>query len=108
MRSRFVDLVATILVTPFRSVLSSWLGLAPPMPADAGELHRATRVEVKIADNGVEFPGELNFRRASTFGLQLVWTPVDQPGGKIELLPGEGTCFQILFPMWRDEAEAVA
>jgi PAS domain S-box-containing protein len=67
-----------------------------------------TQVEVKIADNGVGFPEELNFRRTSTFGLQIVLTLVDQLGGKIELLPGEGTCFQILFPMWRDEAEAVA
>ncbi|MBN9419553.1 MAG: PAS domain S-box protein [Candidatus Eremiobacteraeota bacterium] len=66
------------------------------------------QVQLRIADDGIGFPENLDFRQTSTFGLQIVQTLTDQLGGTIDLLQGKGTCFEILFPMWRHEAEALA
>lgn len=51
-----------------------------------------------VADNGAGFPAGLNFRTASSFGLQLVNTLVEQLKGTIELAQNECTMVRITFP----------
>ena len=51
-----------------------------------------------VADNGAGFPTGLNFSTASSFGLQLVNTLVEQLKGTIELVQNECTMVRITFP----------
>ena len=53
---------------------------------------------LKVEDNGVGFPEELNFRETETLGLQLVGMMVEQLEGKIELDCSTGSRFQITLP----------
>jgi two-component sensor histidine kinase len=48
-----------------------------------------------IGDNGVGFPGDLDFRQTETLGLQLVTLLVKQLDGTIELDRSHGTTFRI-------------
>ncbi|MBC7185646.1 MAG: PAS domain S-box protein [Calditrichaeota bacterium] len=58
--------------------------------------------ELRVKDNGVGFPKDLDFRNTDSLGLQLVTTLTEQLDGTIELnCNGEGTEFRILFK--RDE-----
>jgi two-component sensor histidine kinase len=50
-----------------------------------------------VADNGIGFPQELNFRETQSLGLQLVNTLVNQLDGSIELYHQHGTIFKISF-----------
>jgi len=50
-----------------------------------------------IADNGIGFPGDINFRTTESLGLQLVTTLVQQIQGQIELDNQKGAIFTILF-----------
>jgi two-component sensor histidine kinase len=52
---------------------------------------------LKVGDNGVGFPAELNFRQTKTLGLQLVITLVEQLRGTIELDRAAGTTFIMHF-----------
>ena len=52
---------------------------------------------LKVGDNGVGFPAELNFRQTKTLGLQLVSTLVEQLKGTIELDSTVGTTFIMHF-----------
>jgi two-component sensor histidine kinase len=52
---------------------------------------------LKVSDNGVGLPKDLDFRDTKTFGMQLVNTLVDQLGGAIELKSERGTEFTIMF-----------
>ena len=54
-----------------------------------------------ISDNGVGFPGGLDFRDTKSLGLQLVNTLVDQLGGTIELHSNGGTEFKLAFSSTR-------
>ena len=54
-------------------------------------------VVLTVADNGVGFPSEVDFRDTSSLGLQLVNTLVRQLRGTIELTGGGGTRFEIAF-----------
>ncbi|MDH7559353.1 MAG: histidine kinase dimerization/phosphoacceptor domain -containing protein [bacterium] len=57
------------------------------------------RCMLAVADNGVGFPSELDFRATNSLGMQLVTTLVDQLDGEIQLLRnGPGTHFSISFP----------
>lgn len=73
-------------------------------PKDEGEinlsLHRLDGIglEMIIADDGVGFPENLDFRRTESLGLQLVNTLVKQLEGEIELENTGGTKFKIKFP----------
>ncbi len=58
------------------------------------------RTILKISDNGVGFPEEVDFRSARSLGLQLVTTLTEQLSGEITLNNGKGTEFIITF---RDE-----
>ncbi|MDF0665415.1 MAG: histidine kinase dimerization/phosphoacceptor domain -containing protein [Nitrospira sp.] len=51
-----------------------------------------------VADNGAGFPTGLTFGNATSFGLQLVNTLVEQLEGKIELVHNRGTVVTITFP----------
>lgn len=51
-----------------------------------------------IGDDGVGLPAELDFRKASTLGLQLVDDMVSQLKGSWTVLPSHGTTFRIVVP----------
>jgi len=53
--------------------------------------------ELKISDNGVGFPEELDFRKSSSMGMQLVTALVDQIYGKIKFDRKPRTSFNITF-----------
>lgn len=53
---------------------------------------------LKVEDNGVGFPAEVDFRETDSLGLQLVCMMVEQLDGKIELDSSNGSRFQIIFP----------
>jgi PAS domain S-box-containing protein len=50
-----------------------------------------------MADNGVGFPENIDFRNTESLGLQIVQTLTSQLGGEIELERNEGTRFRIVF-----------
>ncbi|MEZ5334206.1 MAG: hypothetical protein R2741_02675 [Methanolobus sp.] len=52
---------------------------------------------LKIKDNGIGFPAEIDYRNTDSLGLQLVITLVDQIDGVIELDLTDGTEFSINF-----------
>jgi PAS domain S-box-containing protein len=55
----------------------------------------ADGIVLKVSDNGVGFPENLDFRNTESLGLQLVITLVEQLTGSIELLRDRGTEFRI-------------
>lgn len=73
-------------------------------PKNEGEINLSlrrldgNRLEMIIADDGVGFPENLDFRRTESLGLQLVNTLVKQLEGEIELEKTGGTKFKIKFP----------
>ncbi len=52
---------------------------------------------LKVSDNGVGFPPDLDFRETRTLGLEIVATLVDQIEGTIALDRTNGTAFRIEF-----------
>ena len=54
-------------------------------------------IEIRIADDGVGFPEELDFRKTETFGLQVVNLLVSQLDATLELDRSNGTAFTISF-----------
>lgn len=59
-----------------------------------------------VADNGAGFPAGLNFSTASSFGLQLVNTLVEQLKGTIDLVQNGCTMVRITFPYSDGSPEA--
>ncbi len=57
----------------------------------------AGQIELAVADNGVGFPADLDYRQAKTFGLQLITALVNQLGGTLELENNDGTRFGVRF-----------
>jgi two-component sensor histidine kinase len=55
-----------------------------------------------VADNGVGFPLDLDFRNTASLGMRLVNTLVGQLEGTLELCGGDGTKFKITFPWPRE------
>jgi two-component sensor histidine kinase/sensor domain CHASE-containing protein len=53
--------------------------------------------KISIADNGIGFPEEIDFRNTDSLGLQLVNSLVEQVEGNIELKRDNGTEFEIYF-----------
>jgi two-component sensor histidine kinase len=51
-----------------------------------------------VADNGVGFPTDLDFRNTQSLGMQLVNTLVNQLRGTVELVSHGGAQFKITFP----------
>ncbi|MCT7984200.1 PAS domain S-box protein [Laspinema sp. A4] len=52
---------------------------------------------MRVRDNGVGFPSEIDFRKTRSLGMQLINTLVKQLKGTIELDRSSGTAFQIVF-----------
>ena len=52
---------------------------------------------LKVADNGIGFPENINFENTKTLGLQLVNTLVKQLSGSIDICSSSGTSFKIIF-----------
>jgi two-component sensor histidine kinase len=50
-----------------------------------------------VSDNGLGLPENVDFRKTSSLGLQLVNILVEQIEGSIELLRGTGTELRIRF-----------
>lgn len=63
------------------------------------EIHRIQKnqIQLLVADNGIGFPAELDFRKTESLGMQLVRTLTGQIGGSIELRSDTGTEFRISF-----------
>lgn len=55
------------------------------------------RVMLEIADDGVGFPAELDFRQTESMGLQIAVSLVKNLEGQIEMHCENGTTFQIVF-----------
>jgi two-component sensor histidine kinase/DNA-binding NarL/FixJ family response regulator len=62
-------------------------------------LHRDPdgRLVLTVSDDGVGFPGTLDFRTTRSLGLQIVTTLTKQLDGTIDLLDRTGTTFQLTF-----------
>jgi two-component sensor histidine kinase len=56
------------------------------------------RLTLIVADNGVGFPKDLDFRNTQSLGMQLVNTLVNQLRGTVELVSHGGAQFKITFP----------
>jgi two-component system, sensor histidine kinase PdtaS len=56
------------------------------------------RVELQVADDGVGLPAEIDPRRSTTLGLDLVLTFADQLGAEVDVRRSPGTAFQLRFP----------
>ncbi|MCI0414263.1 PAS domain-containing protein [bacterium] len=54
--------------------------------------------ELKVQDDGVGFPENLDFRNTQSLGMRLVNTLAKQLQGSIEMNRSPGTIFRILFP----------
>jgi two-component sensor histidine kinase len=54
---------------------------------------------LRVSDNGIGLPGDIEIGNTNTLGLQLVNTLSDQLSGKIELFREHGTTFSIAFPV---------
>ncbi|MBI5651882.1 MAG: GAF domain-containing protein [Chloroflexi bacterium] len=57
----------------------------------------ASQVRLIVADDGIGFPADLDFRNTTSLGLQLVTTLVNQLNGRIELTREHGTQFTVIF-----------
>jgi two-component sensor histidine kinase len=54
-------------------------------------------IELLIADDGIGFPEDFDFRKTESFGLQLVNLLAGQLEANIELDREKGTCFSMSF-----------
>ncbi|MDH7559361.1 MAG: PAS domain S-box protein [bacterium] len=64
-------------------------------------LHRENgRYVLRVADDGIGFPKDIDFRNTDSLGLQLVNTLAGQLEGSVELVDnGKGTEFRVAFPV---------
>jgi two-component sensor histidine kinase len=56
-------------------------------------------LDLEVADDGIGFPDDLDFRNVITLGLQLVTTLAHQLRAEVELERGGGTTFRIRLPL---------
>jgi two-component sensor histidine kinase len=76
-------------------------------PDDAqsvGELHIKMKKQngtavMQVMDNGTGLPDDFSFEKQQSLGITLIKTLTDQLGGKVEVVPGENTTFQVTFPI---------
>jgi two-component sensor histidine kinase len=60
------------------------------------ELHQEEdQIIITCTDTGVGLPHDINLRETSTLGLKLVQALTEQLKGKIKILSGEGTSFEL-------------
>ena len=55
------------------------------------------QIILTISDNGIGFPGSVDFKDTPSLGMQLVVTLVEQLDGTIDLKREKGTEFRITF-----------
>lgn len=55
------------------------------------------KIVLKIEDDGIGFPEDLDFRETESLGMQLVCTLIEQLEGEIEMKRDRGTCFELIF-----------
>jgi two-component sensor histidine kinase len=63
------------------------------------EAQGVRRVTLRVSDDGIGMPPQLDIQRSGTLGLQLVHTLVGQLGGTLRLERQRGTRFEITFPV---------
>ena len=56
-----------------------------------------SEIILKIRDNGIGFPEDIDFRETESLGMELVCTLTEQLEGNIALERSGGTCFQLTF-----------
>ncbi len=56
-------------------------------------------IRLRVADDGVGLPPDLNPDQTDTLGLQLVYILTEQLQGSLEISRHDGTAFEILFPV---------
>lgn len=56
-------------------------------------------LRLRVADNGVGLPAGLNLKGLKSLGLELVSTLARQLGGRLEIGPGPGAAFEVIFPL---------
>lgn len=71
-------------------------------PEEPGEIEISARLvgekyHLKIRDNGVGFPEELDIRDTESLGLEVVISQVDKLDGSLHLARSPGTTFTIIF-----------
>jgi len=62
-----------------------------------GDARGRPRFALRVSDNGVGFPKDLDFRNTPSLGLQLVVSLTQQLNGTIELDRSRGTAFTVTF-----------
>ena len=83
-------------------------------PGHRGEIYLGVKKDEQhnmiflIGDDGVGLPPEMDFRQASTLGLQLVDDMVSQLKGSWTLEPCRGTLFRIVVPSFAEQGNGVA
>jgi len=55
------------------------------------------KIVLRVSDNGIGFPEDLDYKNTSSLGLQLVNSLTSQIDGEIELNTNQGTTFTIIF-----------
>jgi two-component sensor histidine kinase len=58
-----------------------------------------------VSDDGVGVPRELELGRTNTLGFQLIPLLAEQTGGKLQLLRGEGTRYELVLTETETETE---
>ncbi|MGK7920675.1 MAG: PAS domain S-box protein [Trichodesmium sp.] len=59
--------------------------------------HNENKFILKVGDNGIGFPQDLDYKNSGSLGLRLVCSLVRQLKGEIELVHQAGTAFEITF-----------
>ena len=57
------------------------------------------QVAVRIQDNGVGIPGDLNIEQTATLGLQLVWLLAEQLKANVTIQRSNPTRFELRLPL---------
>ena len=55
-------------------------------------------LKLSVADNGVGFPKDVDFKNTNSLGMQIINTLAEQLDGTIHMTNGVGTKFEICFP----------
>lgn len=63
------------------------------------------RFVMKVADNGIGFPKDIDFRSTQSLGLQLVKVLTKQMSGSFDMEVAGGTTFIVAFPGKKQEEQ---
>jgi two-component sensor histidine kinase len=58
---------------------------------------KSQKIVLKVIDNGIGFPEDLDYKKTSSLGLQLVNNLTKQIDGEFELDRNQGTSFALIF-----------